>query len=445
MATSSTLATRGKSLVLGLLLLLLLLPAIQAKWPLLTVRPLGGYFDRIDAPKFSWAGLWNSDFQPELERYLTDRLGFRPWLVRWRNQLAYSTTGKILSGDVQMGKDQNIFQRGPIGVYMGRRYLGEAEIAFRAKRLRRVQDSLRAHGTQLLFLLAPGKARIVPQYLPDSCEANRYSHTTNYSTVCEQFAKYGVNTLDATALAERWRDAGAPYPLFTRTGTHWSGYLVARVADTLFHRVESLTGRDLPDFGAQGPPTVVTRAEDLRYTDNDLGELINLAIDIPPYPTAYPNVVFKPEQGKQRANMLIIGDSFAQSFYGFYPYYDRLLTPSSRYWNYNQYVYWPEQTPGEPRAIADLKLADQLRGRHLVLFVATEENLANLAYGFIDQAFNLYCPITAQDEAQIQRLIDNIKNTPEWQAKIAERALRDHIPLEAALRQDALFMYDKQR
>jgi hypothetical protein len=165
---------------------------------------------------------------------------------------------------------------------------------------------------------------------------------------------------------------------------------VTRLADTLFHRVEDLTGHDLPDFGAQGQPTVVTRATDLRYSDKDLEDLLNLAVPIAPYPTAYPHVVFQP--GKKQLNALIIGDSFTQGFYTFYPYFDRLLTPDSRFWYYNRTVYWPEKTPsGENRDVKSLNLTEQLRGRKLVLILAMEGNLTDTGFGFIDQTYNALC------------------------------------------------------
>lgn len=444
MPTLSSKPALVQRLVLGLLLALLGLPALQAKWPLVPVASLGGYAKDVPTPHFSWQGLGQSTFQPQLEAYLNQRLGFRPWLVRLRNQAAYSAWQELLTPGLVLGKDQNIYQQGPADAYLGRDFIGEAEIAKRARRLRLVQDSLQAHGTQLLFLIAPGKTRLQPQYLVDS-SATQPKGPTNYDVVRAQFAKQGVHTLDAAALLLRWRDAGAAYPLFPRTGTHWSAYAVAHVADTLFRRLESLTGHDLPDFGQRGVPTVVARAADLRFTDNDLGELANLLRPIPPYPMAYPQVAFAPAGAKPRLNMLVIGDSFAQSFYGFYPYYQQLLTPSSRYWNYNTYVYWPETTPGESRAVADLDLRQQLRGRQAVLLVANEENLNKLGYGFIDQAFKLFHPFTAQEEAHIQRIIQGMRDDPKWLARIAARASEQGIQLDQALRQDALYLQDQER
>ncbi|HET9502633.1 MAG TPA: hypothetical protein VFO93_03780 [Hymenobacter sp.] len=391
MPYSSKLATYGQRLVLGSLLLLLLLPALQAQWPLLPVRPLDGA--TLDAPRpiFSWGGLLAGRYQADQEKYLTEQLGFRPWLVRVRNQLAFMLYHKPLADGIILGKDQNLFQYNSIIAYLGEGHPGEEPFEQRARQLRQVQDSLHAHGTELLFVLAPGKPRIVPHYLPD--QYNRWQTASDYHSTRQAFAKYGVNTLDAAALLLRWQAASPPYPLFTRTGTHWSGYATTRVADTLFHRIEQLTGQDLPDFGPQGPPTVATRAADLRHSDKDLEDLLNLMQGITPYPTAYPHIVFKLAQGKQRPNALIIGDSFTQSFYTFYPYFDRLLAPESRFWYYKNTVYWPAQTPpGESRNVKDLDLAAQLRGRKLVLLLAMEANLhpPDLGFGFVDEALKVY-------------------------------------------------------
>ena len=391
MSSPSKLVVTGQRLVLGGVLLLLLLPALQALWPLVAVRPLSGA--TLDAPRpvFSWRTLLDSRYQAAQESYFTEQLGFRPWLVRVRNQVSFTLFNKPLTDGIILGKDQNLFQYNSIIAYIGESHPSEDQFERRARQLRQVQDSLRAHGTQLLFVLAPGKPRIVPHLLPD--KYNRWQTTSDYHSTQQYFDKYGVNNLDAAALLLRWQAALPPYPLFTRTGTHWSGYATARVADTLFHRIEQLTGQDLPDFAQQGPPTVATRAADLRYSDKDLEDLLNLMQDITPYPTAYPHVVFGSDKGKQRLNALIIGDSFTQSFYTFYPYFDRLLTPDARFWYYKNTVYWPAQTPpGESRNVKDLNLAEQLRGRKLVLLLAMEANLhpPDFGFGFVDEALKVY-------------------------------------------------------
>jgi hypothetical protein len=448
MAILSTPAAWAKRLLLALLFGLLLLPALQAQWPLLPIRPLDGATNEVLAPRFSWRKVLSGSYQPTFEAYLTEQLGCRPWLVRVRNQLAFSLWHRGLAEGVVPGKDGNLYQQNSINTYLGRNYIGEADISKRARHLRRVQDSLQAHGTQLLFVIAPSKARILPQYLPDSCRNSPHQGPiSNYAMVSQQFAKYGVHTLDAAALLLRWQAAHPPYPLFTRTGTHWSGYATVRVADTLFRRVEQLTGRDLPDFAQQGPPTVVTNSADLRHSDRDLEDLLNLMQGITPYPTAYPNVVFRPARGpQQRLNALLIGDSFTKSFYEFYPYFDQLLTPTSRFWYYNRTVYWPLKTPpSENRQVKSLNLAAQLKGRQLVLLLAMEGNLDDPGFGFIGEAFDLYCPISAQDESGIQKIMHNIAHNPEWLASVAKGAAEHKISVEQAIRQNAKYLYDQER
>ncbi|WP_159437461.1 alginate O-acetyltransferase AlgX-related protein [Hymenobacter daecheongensis] len=392
------------------MLLLLLAPALQAKLGIVTVAPLDGYFDQQPHPELNWPALRNNTFQPRMEAYLQDRLGFRSWLLRLRNQLAYTAFHQTRVPVVVVGKDDVLFQPVTIDVFLGRDYAGE-EMNHLVRRLKIVQDSLRAHGTQLLLVVAPGKPRILPAMLPESYDAQP-RNATNYDAVVRAARKYQVNMLDAAALLGRWQDT-TRFPMFPRGGTHWSGYATALVADTLFRRVEQLTHRDLPDFASHGLQ-VVTETDSLRFTDNDIQEILNLMYDKPPYPMAYPRVRFEPETGKQRANALIIGDSFAQSFYNFYPYYQRLLTPTSRYWSSNERVYWPETTPGS-RTVSELNLGEQLAGRDVVILICSEQNLGHLSFGFINQAYRLYRPLTEADKAAINQLAKELESKATWE------------------------------
>lgn len=423
------------------LLLLFVLPAVQTFLPLVPVGPLDGYTAPLAVPEFSWAALRTNAYQPAFERKLEANLGFRPWLVRLRNQLAYSLFGELRVDGIFRGKDGVLFQQGPIDTYLGRRFLGDQEIGRRLQRLRRVQDSLRARGTQFLFVLAPSKARFYADKLPDSSAAIQ-PRRSNYDAVREQLAQLGINAIDFNPLFQRWKSK--PYALFPRGGAHWSGYATTLAADTLFRRLESLTQRDFPDFHSQGL-TVTTTPDQLRYTDADLMHLCNLIWDGTPYPMAYPNVVFGPATGKFRPNVLIVGDSFSQSFYGFYPYYQTLFDPRSRFWFYNDQVYWPEETPGESRTVHDLNLRDQLAQRDVVLFVAMEENLSKLGFGFIDDAFNLLVPTSAQSQARVQEIERSIRANPDWLKSVADKAAANHISLDEAIHRDALYMQSLER
>ncbi len=431
-----------KRLLLGVLLLLLVLPALQAKFRFVAVRPLGGYEAPLTPPEFSREGLLDNTYQPAIEHYTEGHLGFREWLIRLRNQWCFSLLGKITEPTIGMGRNQQLYQFAAINAYLGRDFLGDEEIAFRVRRLRRLQDTLRAHGTQLLVVLAPGKARILPEFLPESYAQVLPTHPSNHDVLARRLPEAGVAVLDASQLLLRWKDT-VRYPLFPRTGTHWSGYAVSLLADTLFRRAEVMTGHDLPDFRRHGG-TVSRHIEELRFTDNDLGNILNLAHDIEPMPLYYPKVEFGPAQSKHRLDALIIGDSFAQSFYGFYPYYDRLLASRSRFWSYNLYTYWPEKTP-ESRVIHELNLREQYAGRDIVIILGTEQNLPQMGFGFLDDAFDLYIPRTAKDSLRTKELEQQILATPSWMDQVAQKAASKNIDILQAVHDDAQYMSDRER
>lgn len=430
-----------KRFLLGFLLLLLLLPALQAKFHVVSVKPLGGYTESAPHPTLSQESLLDNSYQVALEKYIDERLGFREWLIRLYNQWAYSLLNQIRLSTVDIGHDQQLYQYVSINAYLGRDFLGEDEINFRLQRLRRVQDTLRAHGTRLLVVLAPGKARILPEFLPTSFAAVQPTPPSNQTVVARMLREKGIEMLDASALMLRWKDT-ASYPLFPRTGTHWSGYAVALLGDTLFRRAASMAGLPVPTI-RRHKGTVATHINELHYTDNDLGELINLSLDIPPYPMYYPKLEMAAPAGK-KPNMLIIGDSFAQSLYSFYPFYQQLLDPRSRYWSYNQQIFWPDNTP-ESHTVHELNLREQYMGRQLIVLLGTEQNLPQLGFGFIDDAFDIYFPRTAKDSLRTQELEKQILASPEWVDRIAKEAAENGRDVTQAVHDNAQYMADRER
>lgn len=375
-----------KRLLLGLLVVLLVLPAVQARLPFVEVKALGGYTERAPFPKFRLLDLLDNSYQPALEKHLEDRLGFREWAIRFRNQIAYSVFGSIHAIDVVLGQREVLYQGGPTEAYLGHDYIGSEEIVLHAQRVRDVQDSLARHGVQFLYVLAPGKPGFQPEDLPAAIQ-EMWPGKTNYSGFAEALPQAGVHVLDASNLFQQWK-AKAAHPLFPRGGTHWSGYGITLVADTLFRAVEAVAHVNLPDF--KTTPGVVT-TDSLRCTDNDIMEGLNLLWEPKPYPMAYPTLTFAPlAQGQQRLNMLVIGDSFAQSLYGFYPYLQHIADSRSRLWYYNEVVYWPENTPGESRMVNELNLREQVESRQFIMLLATEQNLNKRSFGFIDKVYNLY-------------------------------------------------------
>ncbi|MBC8082230.1 MAG: hypothetical protein H7Z21_03400, partial [Hymenobacter sp.] len=229
---------RGKRALLAAPLLLLLLPAVQASLNMkIFRRPPVGFEVALPRPVFSWSAMLAGTYPGALENFATQKIGFRTWLVRPRNQLLFSLFGKSTNSEILLGKENQLFERDVVRGYLGQlRLVPEDEAAERVRQLRRLQDTLARRGKLLVFAIAPAKPSFAPELLPDSCQTS-WGRPTNYGRYSALLREAGVNLLDFGPVFRGWK-AGSAHPLFPPGGTHWSGYGVTRAADTLFRFLE---------------------------------------------------------------------------------------------------------------------------------------------------------------------------------------------------------------
>jgi hypothetical protein len=116
----------------------------------------------------------------------------------------------------------------------------------------------------------------------------------------------------------------------------------------------------------------------------------------------------------------------------------------SRFWTYNQHIFWPEQTP-ESRTVHDLNLREQYAGREIIILLAPEPSLPQFGFGFIDDAFNLYVPRTAKDSLRTKEIEKHILASPDWVERIAQKAAAQNRDLLQAVHDDAQYMVDRER
>ncbi|UOQ73525.1 alginate O-acetyltransferase AlgX-related protein [Hymenobacter cellulosilyticus] len=312
-----------KHILFFLLFLLLVGPALQAKYHWVEEPTLAGAYHVSEHPSLSVEALTSGTYQAQLENYLEDRIGFRTWLIQLRNQLSFSFLGVARSTDLVIGNNV-LFQQGPVDAYLGKDFMGEAEIQRRVRRMRIVQDDLAKRGIPFLFMMAPNKGRYQPEDLP-YWTLKQKQPLSNYEVFVREMKANQVNLLDFCQLFARWKDTTA-YALFPSGGTHWSAYGSTLAADTLFKRIEKLGSFDLIDFRRTGPMEV--SQNEVRGTDGDLSGPLNLLFGYKHYPMAYPHIVFDPlRPPQQQPNMLVSGDSFGAALMQFNPYFQTLFSP----------------------------------------------------------------------------------------------------------------------
>ena len=404
-----------KRLLLLVLLAIVAVPVLQARFHFSAEAGLNGAFTVAPRPTFSWDGLRDNSFQPALEHYLEDRIGFRPYLIRMRNQLRYSIFGMTSTSDIAAGLHGVLFQTAPIASYAGQDCLDEAEARFRVHRLRAVQRDLAARHVQLLFVLAPNKARFQPEDLPAYLRPAPGTRT-NYDLFTAAMRADSVALLDMAPAFARWK-ATVPYPLFPTAGTHWSGYGATLAADTLLRRLEQLGGMRFPTVRTVGPPRIVHDPDSARGTDNDIAGPLNLMWQAPPRPYAYRRLaVDPPGPGQVRPPALFVGDSFMWGLMLFSPYLQREFSDDTRIWYYNTAVHQPDSVYHDTGLkVYNLDLRQQLESRRFVVLLLTEHNLKDQEFGFTEQVYRLYHPLTAADNAAIDKLAQQLAQATKWE------------------------------
>lgn len=433
-------ASGAKWLALALPIALLLLPAIEAQRHWLADAGLNGAYIATARPELSWDAVRAGTYQPALEQYATEQLGFRGFLIRLRNQLAFSLFQSARSTDIIVGRHQVLFQPGPVAAYGGGGLLPAAQVRWRVQRLRAVQRELARRGVQLLLVLAPSKARFQPEDLPAHL-APSPGTTTNYDLFRAALQADSVALLDFNPLFASWKKA-KPYPLFPRTGTHWSGYGATLAADTLLRRLAQLGGVQFPAVRTLGPPRVVRALDSLRATDNDIGGPLNLLWPVQPAPLAYRRLAFEaPGPGQTRPPALFVGDSFIWGLMLFSPYLQREFADDTRIWYYFNSVHQPDSVYHDTgQKVAGLDLRRQLESRRFVVLLLTEHNLTEREFGFTDQVYRLYYPFTAADRAAIEQRAQAIISKLPW-----EEQSKDMGGVAQRARQQAQDEYEQQQ
>jgi hypothetical protein len=427
-----------KQLLFAGLFILLVLPALQAKFHFVKMPELGGYAERAPRADFDLEGLRKNTFQSALEKYLEDRIGFREWMIQLRNQLAYSVFKVGRANQIVIGEDQVLFQTPAIDSDFGADFVGEKEVEHYVRQFKDLQDSLAARGTLLVYAIAPSKPGVYPKMLPPRFRGLP-RHRSNYTAYREKMAAMGVNLVDFGALFRQWKDTST-YPLFPRGGIHWSIWGRTLAADTLLRYLRQRGHLAIPEFRIAGRETSLIPRE----SDNDIAKALNLLHEPKAYLMAYPNLKFIPATPLQhKPNILVTGDSFGE---GLLPYLEPICSPDSRFWYYNQRVSWPGvNIPQEVGDVGSLDKREQIKGRDIILVVYCEPNLIRFDRNFTNDLYISFHPFTEKENAEIKRIENQLLADTATANRIWRKSYTQGIEAKYLIYQEARAIFDKVR
>lgn len=367
---------------------LLFLPMIQHKYQLVEIKPLNGSYTTIEKPKISYSNWFEGKYQTDIQNHLDQQVGFRNFLVRTYNQIHYSVFNQARANNVTVGKENYLYDVSYINAYLGRDFVGEQEVLDKVTKLQKISDTLRSLNIDLMVVFAPGKGSFYPEFIPDRFEPNRKTRT-NHQAYAEAFHRSDIHFLDLN----KWftsQKATSKYPLFPKTGIHWSLYGEILAFDSMAKYVGAIRDVQLPKMkigNFETPDTV-------RGTDDDVEKGMNLLFDIADLKMGYPALSFVEQDTDTKLKIITVADSYYWGMFG--QGISGRIFKDEQFWYYNKEIH--SSSLPQSMLVEEINIRQEVEKRDLIVLLFTDSNLPNFAYGFIDQLYNLYFKPTTHEK-----------------------------------------------
>jgi alginate O-acetyltransferase complex protein AlgJ len=172
---------------------------------------------RPDRPA-TWAAL--RALPAEASRYFEDHFGLRARLVRWQALLRLRVLRTSASPDVILGRDGWLFYNGDGAAEDMASAVPFTRDELEAWRttLEHTQDWMQSHGITYVFVLAPDKHAIYPEFLPAS--VRRVGAETRTDALVRYLGEH--STVPVLDLRDALRVARTVERIYHRTDTHWN-------------------------------------------------------------------------------------------------------------------------------------------------------------------------------------------------------------------------------
>lgn len=389
-----------------------------------------------EKPKFSTAGWLDGSYQAATEDYNNDHWAYKETMVRLNNQFYYTAFNQIRVNGFVIGKNDYVFSESYIFSAFGDDLMPELKVKTLLQKAKVVQDSLKKKGIDLLLVYAPGKGASCKEFIED-----KYVHpikNTNHDLFAANSKDLSLNYLDLYSYFEKLKPT-SPHALFPKFGHHWSYYGECLAVDTIIKSIEKLHHCDMPSVFWPKIEVVDTA----RSRDADVLKSMNLYSNPEQnMQLAYPLIQFENDSLKNTTRVLTISDSY---WYG--PVYmgvGQACFAGGQFWYYANKVV-PSPRPGEKVEVWELDLKAEIESNNVIMILYSDGNLPMFGNTFIDDAYELYTsPKTyyprAERNKQIQVYAKQIRETPALLKKSTQKSSDLRIPLDSAIRVDAMKM-----
>jgi hypothetical protein len=279
-------------------------------------------------------------------------------------------------------------------------------------------------------VIEPGKASYYPEFIPDHYNPQKKT-LSNHDYFLELFKNLKIDYLDLNHYFLQLKKS-TPYPLFPKYGMHWSIYGVALATDTLIKFIE----KDRPGTIPSMKIGEIELSDSLRYTDNDIGNILNLIFPLLKVQAAYPQINFENDPEKKKLSVLIIADSYYLNIVNGIA--DKIFR-KEEYWYYNSKVYPAIIDDDNPVYIDKSDLKKKLSEFDVILLMTSEINMHCVYWNFIDEVFQAFHP--EYKESHVYEMENLIRNQREWFRFMVSKARKQGVTLEEMIRIDAEYSF----
>ena len=168
-------------------------------------------------PRLVRAGKVNFDVFSEMADYFAGHFFGRPALITANSAVEAAVFGESASQDVVLGKDGWLYYADTLEDFQGTNPITSRELFCAARNLSLVQEYFAREETAFLFVCAPNKNTIYPEYMPGQYQ--KTAAKPDLDRLEEELLKQGVSFCDLRE-ALTGREALTYY----KTDSHWNGY-----------------------------------------------------------------------------------------------------------------------------------------------------------------------------------------------------------------------------
>ena len=416
---------RLKYFLFIVLMLLLWLPMVQQYTRYFTESKLKGAYTAPSKPVFSIDSLKTFQYQKHVEDYLNYNFGFRGALVKMKNSLDYLLWKEISLIDNIEGKDGYIFSKGSVYSSIGVFYNGREKNKKTIERINFLKEGLEKHGKHLLVVMAPSKECVLTGNIPTFFH-DQFKSRNDFMDLAEGYKKYKIPFINFCSYFRKINDTSR-FPLFTKTGLHWSAYGASVAHDSLINFVSGYFEKPLPTYSREG----VEWSDTARWSDNDFEGPLNFFFRLDHSRYVYPKLkLLESSKNNFRPKVIVIGDSF------FWQLKDQkmmkdIFSEDSKFWYYFGTTSFPiGDVAGVP--INKIDIIQELQTADLVILMGSMGTMNAFPFGVTDYFYD-----NISNPEIFAGIKEYIRYKPDWFEKLSKAAVLQKKPVDELIELEA--------